>query len=59
MTENEAKLEVMTAKEVAAFFKVSPGLIYELSKRGDIPHIYVGNELRFEKNAVIQAVFNR
>lgn len=51
--------EVMTCKELAAYLKVSPGLIYSLSKTGEIPHIKIGAELRFVKAQVLQSVFGK
>ena len=49
--------EVMTCKELAAYLKVSPGLIYDLTKKGEIPHIKIGAELRFVKAQVLKSVF--
>lgn len=51
--------EVMTCKEVAAYLKVSPGLVYDLAKKGDLPFIRIGANMRFIKAQVLEAVFKK
>lgn len=57
--ELDPNCEVMTCKEIAEFLKVSPGLVYDLAKKGELPYIRIGANMRFIKAQVLAAVFNK
>ena len=50
---------IMTTKELADYFKVSPALIREQAKKGELPFFKIGNEIRFHKDKVLEAVFKK
>ena len=45
--------EVMTAKEAAAFLKLSRDSLYAAANRGDIPHRRVGRRMLFSSVALL------
>lgn len=53
MNENEQLPEIMTLKEVAAYFRCSERHMQNLILRG-LPHFRVGSLIRFRKEEVIQ-----
>jgi excisionase family DNA binding protein len=44
--------ELLTAEEVAALLRVSPGWVYEQSRRRRIPHVRLGRYVRFRRAAL-------
>jgi len=42
----------LTAEEVAEIFNVSRARIYELCRQGFLPHIKLGRQIRFNKQAL-------
>jgi excisionase family DNA binding protein len=57
MNENEQLPEIMTLKEVAAYFRCSERHIQNLIVRG-LPHFRLGALLRFRKEEVLQFLAN-
>jgi excisionase family DNA binding protein len=53
MNENEQLSEIMTLKEVAAYFRCSERHMQNLIVRG-LPHFRLGALLRFRKEEVLQ-----
>ena len=51
--------DVMTAKELAALLKVSRQSISNYVKKGDLPHIRFGQNLRFIKDDVRKHIERR
>jgi excisionase family DNA binding protein len=56
---NEPEEHLMTVKEVAAFLRMEEALIYEKCKRGDLPCIKKGKQLRFKKVELIAWMQNQ
>ncbi len=44
--------DLLTAEEVAALLRVSPGWVYEHSRRDRIPHVRLGRYVRFRRGAL-------
>jgi len=53
MNENEQLPEIMTLKEVSAYFRCSERHMQNLIVRG-LPHFRVGSLIRFRKEEVLQ-----
>ncbi|MCM8768406.1 MAG: helix-turn-helix domain-containing protein [Candidatus Omnitrophica bacterium] len=47
---------ILSVKELARYLKVSPYSIYKLAREGKIPGFKVGNKLRFDLEAVLEAL---
>lgn len=45
---------VLTPRELANFLKVSPATVRRLLRRGELPHINVGNRVRFVPGEVLE-----
>lgn len=43
---NEGSTEMMTVPEAAKYLRISRDLVYELAKRGDLPHVRLGRVIR-------------
>jgi excisionase family DNA binding protein len=43
---------VMTAREVAALLRVTPGWIYAATRRNEIPHVRLGRYVRYRRSAI-------
>ncbi len=50
---------IMTANEVAAYFKVHPTTIYKLLRRGKLPAFKIGTDWRFDRDAIEKLVIDR
>jgi excisionase family DNA binding protein len=50
---------IMTATEVAGYFKVHPTTIYKLLKRGKLPAFKIGTDWRFDRDAIEKLVIDR
>jgi excisionase family DNA binding protein len=44
--------DLLTADEVATLLRVSPGWVYEQSRRRRIPHVRLGRYVRFRRGAL-------
>ena len=44
--------DLLTAEEVATLLRVSPGWVYEQSRRHRIPHLRLGRYVRFRRGAL-------
>ena len=51
--------ELMTAKEVAAYLRVTEKTIYRLLKQGNIPAARVGRSWRFDKEAIDKWLYQK
>ena len=47
---------IMTAKEVAKFLKLSESTIYKLASNGEIPGFKIGDSWRFELEAIQELI---
>jgi excisionase family DNA binding protein len=50
---------IMTATEVAAYFKVHPTTIYKLLRHGKLPAFKIGTDWRFDRGAIEKLVTDR
>ncbi|WP_414639378.1 helix-turn-helix domain-containing protein [Archangium sp.] len=48
--------DVLTVKQVGAALAVSTDTVYELCRRGDLPHLRVANAIRISREAFRQFV---
>jgi excisionase family DNA binding protein len=48
--------ELLRAEEAAAWLGISKGTLYELIRRGDIPHISIGRLVRIPRAALVAKV---
>jgi excisionase family DNA binding protein len=46
-SDNTGQVQHLTAEDVAARLQIPRWSIYELVKRGDLPHLRIGKRLRF------------
>ena len=46
--------QLMTVKEVAEFMKVSPSAVYQWVEKKDFPALRAGDDLRFDKDEVVE-----
>jgi excisionase family DNA binding protein len=51
-TSNGARLELMTATELAEYLRISKASVYRLVRQKQIPVSKVGRQLRFRKDTV-------
>ena len=45
-------MKLLTAEEVAGVLRLSTWQIYELARRGVIPHVHVGRCVRFREDTI-------
>jgi excisionase family DNA binding protein len=49
----------MTVAEVAAYFQVHPTTIYKLLRRGKLPAFKIGDDWRFDRDAIGKLMIDR
>jgi excisionase family DNA binding protein len=60
MNEHEFLNDLLSAKQVAAKFRVRPWTIYEMVKRGELPAVRVGKRiLRFRPETIATWIADR
>ena len=50
---------IMTATEVATYFKVHPTTIYKLLRCGKLPAFKIGTDWRFDRDAIEKLMIDR
>ena len=45
--------DMMTVKEVAAWFRFHVNTVYEMASRGELPSVKSGNSIRFSKTELL------
>jgi predicted DNA-binding transcriptional regulator AlpA len=53
VTIKEDESQLISVKELAAFLRVHPAWIHARIRRRDIPHLKLGNYVKFEQKAII------
>jgi len=48
----EPDRQLLTAEQVAEFLRLSTWQIYELARRGEIPHVRIGRVVRFRSDTL-------
>jgi excisionase family DNA binding protein len=48
--------DIMTAKELENYLKVSKSTIYKLASTGEIPGFKIGDSWRFEKDDILKLI---
>ena len=56
---NGEKPEIMTLREVAAFLRCHPSMVYRLANRGEIPAFKLSSEWRFSRSDIEKWLRNR
>lgn len=42
----------LTVKQLAGYLQISPAKVYELARKGELPRVRVGNQWRFDQEAI-------
>jgi excisionase family DNA binding protein len=48
--------KLITRTDLAAILNCSPGTVYKMTRGGDIPHIRIGTDLRYDPQEVISTL---
>jgi excisionase family DNA binding protein len=57
-TDHKPKKHLLTVRELAAMFRVTPDCIYRLARRGEIPCLRFGRKVRFEPDDIERFLAN-
>jgi excisionase family DNA binding protein len=49
----------LTVKQLASYLQLSPAKVYELAKREEIPSVRIGNQWRFDRDAVDRSLSDK
>jgi excisionase family DNA binding protein len=54
--QEEGKMKIATAKEVAEFLKLTDSTVYNLATEGKLPAFRIGNSWRFDMDQIMQEI---
>lgn len=52
MLDSQVRKDILSVSELAAEFGVSPGLVYAMANRGELPSVRFGRVFRFRRSTV-------